>query len=188
MLSLSEFIHSLLNYMTAKHPCFHSLSSPLCLKMTANTHTFTLRVHSFLNWVCSLLNGSKTGTLSLSDEQWQVKKHTSVTPCWPTARPGTALYKSTRCPNSGIAFISDLMQRYSLRTVMRATQMTFTIHHQNVWGMCPLKSQQPRKWPRCTVAAKSRHCFVRPTTSHMTNALQPTKCVLLSFKLLLVVF
>ena len=114
------------------------------------------------------------------------QQHPPFTLCWLTveAQHKTPLYKSTRCPMIGMAFISDLMQRYSPRTVMRATQTTLTIHHQNVCGTWPLNSQHPRKWPRWTVAAKSRHCFVRPTTSHMMNALQHAKVFLTGLHIL----
>lgn len=114
------------------------------------------------------------------------QQHPPFTQCWLTveAQHKTPLYKSTRCPMIGMAFISDLMQRYSPRTVMRATQTMLTIHHQNVCGTWPLNSQHPRKWPRWTVAAKSRHCFVRPTTSHMTNALQHAKVFLTGLHIL----
>ena len=114
------------------------------------------------------------------------QQHPPFTRCWLTveAQHKTPLYKSTRCPMIGMAFISDLMQRYSPRTVMRATQTTLTIHHQNVCGTWPLNSQHPRKWPRWTVAAKSRHCFVRPTTSHMMNALQHAKVFLTGLHIL----
>ena len=84
----------------------------------------------------------------------------------------TAGYKSTLWPTNGIAFISDVMHRYSPSTVINTTQTMLIVHHQNVTGRYPLTSQHPKKCPRCTVAEKSRHCLVHPTTNHSTKALK----------------
>lgn len=80
-------------------------------------------------------------------------------------------YKSTFCPTIGIAFISERMQRNSPRTVISATHIALVIHHQNVCGTWPLTTQLNIKWPKWTVAAKSKHCLVRPTTTHIMKAL-----------------
>lgn len=81
-------------------------------------------------------------------------------------------HRSTFWPINGMAFISERIHRNSPRMVMSPTQIPLVIHHQKVWGTYPFTTQQPIKWPRWTVAAKSRHCLVRPTTYHIMKALQ----------------
>lgn len=64
------------------------------------------------------------------------------------------------------------MQRNSPNTVIRVRHTKLVNHHQNVWGTWPLTIQHPIKWKRCTVAVKSRHCFVLLTTNQRPRALQ----------------
>ena len=65
---------------------------------------------------------------------------------------------------------SVLMQRYSPKTVMRATQTICANHQETAVGTAPVKQEQQTRCSMCAVAAKSRHCFVLFTTYHSPMA------------------